>query len=62
MPVDETRWVACLDCKRGPKHKKHDNDACASGWNAKSRVFGCYCGVRIPGTKAKKGEQGYTKK
>ena len=62
MPVDESQYVACLDCKRGPKYKQHDADACSSGWKARSRVYGCYIGDRIPGTKAKKGEQGYTPK
>jgi len=58
MPVDESQYVCCLDCKRGPKYEKHGADACSSGWKARSRVYGCYSGERIPGTKAKKGEQG----
>jgi hypothetical protein len=59
MPVDESCYVACLDCKRGPKFKKHGEDACSSGWKVRTRVYGCYIGNRIPGTKAKRGEQGY---
>lgn len=61
MPSSEENYVACLDCKRGPKYKEQGSDACSSGWKAKSRMFGCYCGQRIPGTAAKKGEQGYVK-
>lgn len=62
MPVSEDRYVACLDCKRGPKFKQFDkNSACAAGWKSRTRKLGCYCGDRIPGTKAKPGEQGYTK-
>ncbi|MDF1565367.1 MAG: hypothetical protein P1V51_20180 [Deltaproteobacteria bacterium] len=60
MPVPESRYVACLDCKRGPKFREHDPEgACSAGWQARTRKLGCYCGERIPGTKAKKGEQGY---
>jgi len=60
MPVDESRYVCCKDCKRGPKFEQHNpKDACSSGWKVKSRLYGCYIGDRIPGTKAKKGEQGY---
>jgi hypothetical protein len=62
MPIDESRYVCCLDCKRGPKYEQFDKDgACSGGWTARSRKLGCYCGERIPGTKAKKGEQGYIK-
>jgi hypothetical protein len=61
MPVDESRYVACLDCKRGPKFEQYDShNACSCGWKAGTRKPGCYLGERIPGTKAKKGEQGYT--
>ncbi|OPY64151.1 MAG: hypothetical protein A4E62_02907 [Syntrophorhabdus sp. PtaU1.Bin002] len=60
MPVDESSYVACLDCKRGPKYAQYDrNNACSSGWLARTRKIGCYCGDRIPGTKARKGEQGH---
>jgi hypothetical protein len=63
MPVSEDRYVACLDCKRGPKYRQHDpQGACSAGWQARSRKLGCYCGERIEGTKAKKGEQGYVSK
>ena len=60
MPVDESRWVACLDCKRGPKYRKFDSSyACSCGWKTNTRKLGCYLGDRIPGTKAKRGEQGF---
>lgn len=60
MPVPESRWVACLDCKRGPKSRVHAPDsACSCGWQARTRHLGCYLGERIPGTRAKKGEQGH---
>lgn len=60
MPVDESRYVCCCDCKRGPKFRAFDSEsACAAGWQARTRILGCYCGERIPGTKAKRGEQGY---
>lgn len=54
----EARYVACLDCARGPKGKDRKN-LCSCGWQARRRNVGCYLGERIPGTKAKKGEQGY---
>ena len=60
MPAPESQYVCCMDCKRGPKFEEHGADACSAGWRARTRkVGGCYCGERIPGTKAKKGEQGY---
>ena len=60
MRVDASRYVACMDCKRGPKFRDFDREnACAAGWQARTRKLGCYCGERIPGTKAKKGEQGF---
>jgi len=60
MSIDESRYVACLDCKRGPKFRDFDkNGACSCGWQARTRKFGCYCGERIPGAAAKKGQQGY---
>jgi hypothetical protein len=59
MPVSEERFVACLDCYRGPKYKITGEDACAAGWKARRRSAGCYLGSRIVGTAAKKGEQGY---
>ena len=59
MPKPESAYVACLDCARGPKGKDRDN-LCSAGWQARTRKTGCYLGDRISGTKAKKGEQGYT--
>lgn len=59
MPVDESSYTACLDCKRGRNFARYAEDACSSGWQVRTRKMGCYGGPRIPGTKAKKGEQGY---
>lgn len=54
MPVPESQYVCCMDCKRGPKFKEHGADACSAGWRARTRKSGgCYCGERIPGTKSK---------
>jgi len=62
MPVDESRYVCCKDCKRGPKYKEYDPEgACSAGWKARNRKTGCYIGERIEGTMAKKGEQGYVR-
>ena len=62
MPVSESDYTACLDCQRGPRFNQYDESACSSGWQARTRLMGCYSGSRIPGTKARKGEQGYTEK
>ena len=62
MPVPESQYVCCLDCKRGPKFNEQGADACSAGWRARTRKVGCYIGERIPGTKAKKGEQGYVER
>jgi hypothetical protein len=61
MPKPESAYVACLDCKRGPKFRDHDPEgACAAGWQVRTRKGGgCYCGERIDGTAAKPGEQGH---
>jgi hypothetical protein len=61
MPVPESAYVVCLDCQRGPKATDKRNQ-CSCGWQARTRKTGCYSGDRIPGTKAKKGEQGFVTK